>query len=80
LRGSDNQWSKVPFINHRLDLSIMFSNNDGKSWSRPVVIARVEEWLAYPYVFEAKSGLLWITTMQGGLRIKLYEKDFADFN
>jgi sialidase-1 len=27
-------------------------------------------------VFEAKPGELWITTMQGILRVRLYEKDF----
>jgi len=80
LRGGDNQWSEVAVSNHRLELSIMFSNDDGKSWSRPVVIARDEEWLAYPYIFEAEPGVLWITTMQGGLRIKLREKDFIEVN
>jgi hypothetical protein len=76
LKGGDNQWSEVPVSNHRLELSIMFSDDDGKSWSRPVVIARGKDWYSYPYVFEAEPGRLWITTAQGGLRIKLNEKDF----
>jgi len=28
-------------------------------------------------VFEARPGELWITTMQGGLRVKLDERDFV---
>jgi hypothetical protein len=41
------------------------------------VIARTQKsWLAYPYLFEARPGELWITTMQGGLRAKLHEKVF----
>ena len=80
LRGGDNQWSEVPVSNHRDELSIMFSNDDGKSWSQPVVIARKgkQGQVSYPYVFEAEPGVLWITSWFGELRIKLYEKDFID--
>ena len=78
LSGGDNQWSEVPVSNHRLELSIMFSDDDAKTWSNPVVIARNKKgWIAYPYVFEARPGELWITTMQGGLRVKLHERDFV---
>ena len=78
LSGGDNQWSEVPVSNHRLELSIMFSDDDAKTWSDPVVIARGKKgWIAYPYVFEARPGELWITTMQGGLRVKLHESDFV---
>jgi sialidase-1 len=80
LRGGDGNWSEVPVSNHREELSMMFSNDDGKSWSTPVVIARITKkgtQLSYPYIFEAKPGELWITTeFAGNLRIKLYEKDF----
>ncbi len=77
LSGGDNQWSEVPVSNHRLELSIAFSEDEGKTWTKPVVIARNERgWLAYPYLFEAQPGELWITTMQGGLRIKVQEDDF----
>jgi len=78
LSGGDNQWSEVPVSNHRLELSIAFSEDEGKTWSKPVVIARNERsWLAYPYLFEAQPGELWITTMQGGLRVKLKEEAFV---
>lgn len=88
LRGGDGNWSEVPASNHREELSIMFSGDDGKSWSKPVVIAKYTEKMdglglvgggkdiSYPYVFEAKPGELWITVWRGELRIKLQEKDF----
>ena len=78
LSGGDNQWSEIPVSNHRLELSIMFSDDDGKTWTGPVVFARVKKGvIAYPYLFEPRPGELWITTMQGGLRVKLQEKDFV---
>ncbi|HEY8503796.1 MAG TPA: sialidase family protein, partial [Gemmataceae bacterium] len=71
-------WNERPASYHREELSIAFSEDDGKTWTDPVVIARKPgTWLAYPYVFEHRPGELWVTTMQGGLRLRLYEKDFA---
>ncbi len=86
-RGGDNQFSEVAASNHREELSIAFSDNDGKTWSKPKVIAKsykiqnsdtTKAWIAYPYIFEAKPGELWVTTMQGDLRMKLNEKDFVN--
>jgi predicted neuraminidase len=76
LTGGKGQWSEVPASNHRKELSIMFSNDDGKTWSNPVVIAKDEKRLSYPYMFEVNPGELWITTWQGELRVKINEKDF----
>lgn len=85
LIGGDSNWSEVPVSNHREELSIMFSDDEGLSWSNPVVIAKVtllasysntHNRISYPYLFEEKPGVLWITTGQGNLRIALYEKDF----
>ncbi|MGN6193946.1 MAG: sialidase family protein [Ginsengibacter sp.] len=82
LRGGDGNLSEVPANWQRDELSIMFSSDDGKSWSKPVVFAKVTrkgEQLSYPYVFEVKPGKLWITTsFRGDLGINLYEKDFVD--
>jgi len=79
LIGGDNQWSEVPVSNHRGELSMAFSNDDGKTWSPPVIIARKPgASLAYPYLFEAEQGVLWVTTMQGGVRVRLREADFVD--
>ena len=78
LSGGDNQWSEVPVSNHRQELSIKFSGDDGRTWTAPVVIARKKDtWLAYPYLFEIHPGDVWITTMQGDLRVKLHEQDFV---
>jgi photosystem II stability/assembly factor-like uncharacterized protein len=78
LTGGDGLWSEVPVSNHRSELSMALSNDEGKTWTEPVVLARQPgKWLAYPYVFEPSGGKLWITTMQGAVRIELSEADFA---
>lgn len=77
LSGGKGAWSERPASNHRGELSIAFSEDDGEGWSKPVVIARQPgASLAYPYVFESTPGKLWITTMQGGIRLQLKEADF----
>jgi sialidase-1 len=76
LSGGNGQWSEVPAVNHRKELSIMFSEDDGRSWTDPVVIARTERDISYPYLFEIKPGELWLTTWRGELRARLFEKDF----
>ena len=80
LRGGDSNLSELPVSWQREELSIMFSDDDGNSWSTPKVIAKAhndtKKWLSYPFIFEVKPGELWITTLQCDLRIRLYEKDF----
>jgi hypothetical protein len=57
-------------------LSIAFSNDDGKTWTTPVVIARKKGGnLSYPYIFEHKSGELWIRA--NAARVSLQEADFV---
>ncbi len=34
------------------------------------------KWLSYAYLFEASPGNLWVTTMQGEVRLQLREADF----
>jgi sialidase-1 len=78
-RGGDRLWSETPVSNHREELSLALSADDGKSWTKPVVIARKQgASLAYPYIFEHEPGRLWLTTMQGGVRVELLEQDFLD--
>jgi hypothetical protein len=69
----------------REQLSMAFSEDDGRTWTEPVVVAydpmqpgdrEPEHRLSYPYVYEHVPGELWVTTMQGPLRIKLWEDDF----
>jgi hypothetical protein len=60
----------------RDELSIAFSNDDGKTWTTPVVIARKKGGnLSYPYIFEHKSGELWIRA--NAARVSLQEADFV---
>ena len=59
----------------REELALAFSDDDGKTWGKPTIIARGKR-IAYPYLFERRPGVLWVTTMQGGLRAQLNEADF----
>ena len=55
--------SEGPASWHREELSLAFSEDDGKSWTRPVVVARDKgAQLAYPYLFERRPGELWVFT------------------
>jgi len=74
-------------IGRREELSIAFSEDEGQTWTEPVVVARnrtpdgeepVPYRISYPHVYEHNAGEIWITTGQGMLRMKLYERDFAD--
>lgn len=76
MTGGDNEWSEIPVSNHRWELSAALSDDEGKTWSTPVVLARQENAsLAYPYLFERQPGEIWLTTMQGGIRVSLLEAD-----
>jgi sialidase-1 len=80
LRGGDNNWSEVYQSNHREELSVMFSEDEGKNWSAPVVIAKVTKpnaQVSYPYFLERSPGEIWVTTMFGGLRLSFREEDLA---
>jgi len=45
----------------RQELSLVFSEDDAKSWTKPVVIARQKGGqLSYPYVLEKRAGELWV--------------------
>lgn len=83
--GGDGISSEVAHSNHRKELSIMFSENDGKTWQDPIVIAKATDEskvknISYPRVFEANPGEIWITTTYSGfagyVALKFYEADF----
>ncbi|MBK9170178.1 MAG: exo-alpha-sialidase [Bryobacterales bacterium] len=77
-RRRGDSFSERPASLHREELSLAFSNDDGKTWTAPVVIARQKDkWLSYPWIYEPRPGELWITTMQGALRVGLKEADFV---
>lgn len=62
----------------REELALALSDDDGKNWSAPVVVAAsygTGGRVSYPYLYERKPGELWITSMQGGLRMRLNMAD-----
>jgi len=67
----------------REELSLAFSDDECKTWSPPVVIAandvqpksgRGRRVVSYPYLYERRPGEFWVTTMQGGLRMKIRQE------
>lgn len=75
------QFSEVAASWMREELAIRFSDDEGRSWSEPVVIAQCSgAWLAYPMVFEVEPGRLWISTLQSELKVELFEHDFIDMS
>ena len=68
---------------HRGELSMMLSEDDGKTWTKPVVIARTESkvGISYPDLFERHPGEIWVTTRHPDkprVRIALQESDFVE--
>ena len=64
----------------RAELSLAFSSDETASWSKPVIVAAnyaPAGRVSYPYLYERRPGELWITTMQGGLRMKVNAADLA---
>lgn len=71
----------------REELSIAFSEDDARTWSQPIVVAARYDLpsgpeatirrVSYPYLYERKPGELWITTMQGNLRMKIALDDLS---
>jgi hypothetical protein len=70
----------------REQLSLAFSDDEGKTWTKPVVVGHdpmqpgdkePQHRLSYPYVYEHVPGQLWVTTMQGPLRVRLQEDDLV---
>jgi len=71
-----------PLALGRQELSIAFLAADGKSWSRPVAIARDKgQQLSYPHAFEPTPGELWVMNRwppnRPPLCLSLREADFA---
>ena len=65
-------------LGRREELSMAFSEDDGKTWSKPAILLRLRgQRVSYPFVFERRPGELWITVWQGTTFIKLRESDFV---
>ncbi len=61
LSKPDTQHSESPASWHREELSVAVSCDDARTWSRPIVIARLKGGqLSYPHVIERREGELWI--------------------
>ena len=70
------QYSEAMASWHREELSIAFSENEGQSWTQPVIVTREKDtWISYPYLFEVEVGKLWLFTGQGDLRVSFYESE-----
>lgn len=71
---------------HREELSISFSEDDGRTWLKPIVIARQKGQISYPYIFERRKGEIWISASwirnpdgsitEKPFRVKIYEEEF----
>ena len=70
----------------REELSIAFSTDECRTWCKRVVVATNyarpgdgwgEKRVSYPYLYERQPGEFWITTMQGGLRMKVHQADLV---
>lgn len=64
----------------RAELSLAFSDDEAMTWSSPVIVAANYSpagRVSYPYFYERKPGEWWITTMQGGLRMRIHAGDLG---
>ena len=60
-KSPGGQLSEFPASWYREEISCAFSEDDGVTWTRPLVLARQPGGqLSYPYLFERRSGELWI--------------------
>jgi hypothetical protein len=75
-----------PDIHSRRALSLAFSDDEAATWTGPIVVSQIATpsiekpntaRQSYPYVYERRPGELWITTMQGNLRMKIAETDLS---
>ncbi len=69
--------SEAPFSFHREELTIAFSDDDGRTWTESAIVAlRRSGAIAYPYLFERRPGELWVITASspgGRIAFKLQE-------
>ncbi len=79
-KGGNRSMTERPASWYREEVCVAFSDDDAKTWTKPVVVARYPgKSLAYPYIFERAPGEAWVMTYYGDphLAIKLNDKDFA---
>ncbi len=62
--GKNFRWNNAtgePKPDCRGEIWAIRSHDDGRTWSKPVLIARQPGELCYPYIFERFPGEIWIT-------------------
>lgn len=84
-QGGDRNLSETKVSWQRDELSLMYSDDDAKTWSSPFIVAEnitsqanplhVKGGIAYPHLIEQTKGVIWITTGFGNLKIAVREKD-----
>src|SRR5690606_4594911 len=88
--AGDRNLAEVAASWHRDELSMMFSDDDGATWSNPVILAKnhlqapstpanawdQSKWLSYPHLFEVQPGVIWLSTGHGGLKIEFKEDEY----
>ena len=81
-RGGDKNLCEVATSWQRDELSLMYSDDDGKTWSTPIIVAGNKTPpvsgtnTGYPLLFEQSKGVIWIFSMeQSTLRIAIREDD-----
>ena len=63
-RRHAGQGSLYPASRHREELSIAFSEDEGKSWTRADVFVRGER-VCYPQIWERRPGEIWVSYVAG---------------
>jgi hypothetical protein len=72
------KFSEVAGSWHREELSVAWSEDEGATWSKPLIMAREKgAWLTYTYGFEPEPGKLWIFTGQGKLAATITEAELT---
>ncbi|MFN7278647.1 MAG: sialidase family protein [bacterium] len=77
LVGGDRNFSAFPVSLHREELSVMISEDEGRTWSAPVVVAKTLKprlQLSYPYLFEPDPGEIWLSFPFSNLRFSIREQ------
>ena len=77
LVGGDRNFSAFPVSLHREELSVMISEDEGRTWSPAVVVAKTLKprlQLSYPYLFEPDPGEIWLSFPFSNLRFSIREQ------
>ncbi|MCS7225081.1 MAG: glycoside hydrolase, partial [Armatimonadetes bacterium] len=70
------QATEFPCSWHREELSIAFSEDDGRTWTKPIVVAKQPGGqISYPYLFERHPRTIWL--IAGFAFRKLWDEPFS---